>query len=130
MIRRISNSKDIEMVVVDAINIHGIDINALKNMISDSLLEKRFIIADINNGQMMAFMFATVETLDGKDVCFIQACHSAKDGSCQIMLDKCIKWAKGLGLDSMVFMTNRNPKAWERKYKFSKIYSVMQRDII
>lgn len=129
MISNISDSKSIEMLLVNAVKIAGIDVDVLRDMISDSEREKKFIIADVNDGQMKAFMFATIETLDGDKVCFIQACHSVKNGSVQVMLDKCIEWAKKLGLSRVLFMTKRNPKAWERKYKFNEIYHVMAREI-
>lgn len=129
MIQKVNSSKEIEMIILDAIHIAGIDVEVLKKMISDSLLENKFIIADIDNGQMKAFMFATVESLDGQEVCFIQACHSVKNGSVQVMLDKCIEWSKKLGLEKIIFMTKRNPRAWERKYKFNEIYHVMAREI-
>lgn len=129
MIKSVNDSKTIEMIIVNAVKIAGIDVEVLRKMILDSLQERKFIIADINDGQMKAFMFATVENLDGQDVCFIQACHSVKDGSVQVMLDKCIGWSKNLGLEKIVFMTKRNPRAWERKYKFNEIYHVMARKI-
>lgn len=129
MIQNVNTFKDIEMIVNNAIQIDGLDVDVLKQMIIDSSLERKFVMADINDGQMKAFMFATVENLDGQDVCFIQACHSVKDGSVQVMLDKCIAWANEQGLKRIVFLTKRNPEAWERKYKFNEIYHVMAREI-
>lgn len=120
----------IEKVISTADNIEGLDRSALKVMMIRNLCTtKKFIMVDIDNDKVTSFMFATIESLDGQDVCFIQACASSKEGMVQVILDNLIKWSKNAGLKKVVFMTKRNPLAWERKYKFNKSYSVMERSI-
>lgn len=120
----------VELIVRGAIKIVGTDRNVLKRMILGSLLdEHKFIMADIDDGKLRAYMFATIENLNGEDVCFIQSCYSDKAGVVQKMLDKCIKWCNGLDIHRMVFMTQRSPRAWSRKYKFSLKSYVMEREI-
>lgn len=120
----------IDVIINSSGMIEGLDRETLKKMILGSLFnDKKFIITDIENDKLRAFTFATVETLDGEDVCFVQAHHSNKQGMTQIMLDKLISWSKGLGLKRIVFMTKRHPKAWERKYQFTRKYYLMERAI-
>lgn len=130
MVQNVLDIETIDKIVNSSSKIEGLDRNTLKRMILGSLFnDQKFMMADIEDGQMRAFLFATIEVLDGEDVCFIQACNSDKAGSVQIILDKLIAWCVGLGLKRMVFMTKRNPLAWERKYKFSRKYHVMERVI-
>lgn len=74
-------------------------------------------MAEIEEGKPVGFMFANVQQLDGENCAFIQACFSKKKGNVQVMLDKLISWSKEIGIKRMVFMSKRNPKAWQRKYK-------------
>lgn len=130
MVTDVLNVEMIEQIMNNAGKIEGISRDTLKQMLMGALFnENKFIISDIDDGKIRAFLFATIEKLDGSDVCFIQACYSDKDGVVQMLLNQTIQWSKNLGLTKIVFMTKRNPKAWERKYKFSKSYSVMERVI-
>lgn len=130
MLAPVTEIETLDLIVNSSGMIEGLDRNALKDMIIGSMFnDHRFIMADIENKKLRAFIFATIETLDGEDVCFVQACGSNKPGVVQVMLDKMISWSKELGLKRIVFMTKRSPRAWERKYKFSKKYYVMERAI-
>jgi len=120
----------INTIINQSGRIQGVNRETLKQMLVGSMFnDDKFLLSDIEDGKMRAFLFATVERLDGEDVVFIQACHSDKDGTVQTILDKLIFWAKDLGIKKLVFMTKRNPLAWQRKYKFCKTYSVMERSI-
>ena len=108
--------------------IEGVSRETLFGMVVDSIgKENKFIMIDVENEEVLGFMFATIEWFDGRNVCFIQACYSVKDGNVQIMLDKCIEWTKKFGLNRIVFMSKRNQEAWNRKYGFNNIYTVMEK---
>lgn len=120
----------VDLIINSSGNIEGFNRFTLKQMIlGNAFNDRKFLIVDVDKGELQAFTFATVETLDGEDVCFCQAHYSKKSGVTQIMLDKLISWSKGLGLKRIVFMTRRNPKAWERKYKFTRKYFLMEKEI-
>ncbi len=120
----------IKKAIDNAIIIEGISRETLLQMVMDSIgANNRFIITDVEDGDIAGFMFATIEWFDGSNVAFIQACYSKKDGNVQVMLDKCMDWARGLGLSRIIFMSKRNPEAWNRKYKFDNLYTVMGRNL-
>ncbi len=120
----------VEAIIKDVHIIVDIDREVLRKMIIGSFLEDhRFIVAEIEEGKPVGFMFANVQQLDGENCAFIQACFSKKKGNVQVMLDKLISWSKEIGIKRMVFMSKRNPKAWQRKYKFNPIYTVMTRGV-
>lgn len=130
MIIPVLTLEDINQVINNAGDIIDLDRNELKRMVLGSMFnDEKFIMADVDEGKMKAFLFATIEVLNGEDVCYIQSCSSKKQGSVQEMLDKLIVWAKQRGLKRLVFMTQRNPLAWQRKYKFNQTSFVMQREI-
>lgn len=130
LIQQVYDMETVELIVRGAVKIVGVDRNALKRMILGSLLDdQKFIMADREGDKLRAFMFATIENLNGEDVCFIQSCYSDKKDAVQQMLEKCIKWSKGLDIKRIVFMTQRSPNAWARKYKFKLKSYVMEREI-
>lgn len=130
MIIEVNDLHVVEAIVSQSDIIVDLDKEALRKMIIGSFLEEyKFIVADFENNKVVGFMFANVQQLDGENCAFIQACFSTRKGNVDVMLEKLIKWAKGLKIKRMVFMSKRNPKAWERKYKFKPIYTVMTRGI-
>jgi len=130
LIEQVTDVETVELVVRGAVKIVGIDRSVLKRMILGSMLDdQKFIMADREGEKLRAFMFATIENLNGEDVCFIQSCYSDKPEVVQKMLDKCIKWCHGLDIHRIVFMTQRSPRAWARKYKFKLKSYVMEREI-
>jgi len=128
MIMNVDDINIIKKAVNGADIIEGVSRETLFSMILDSLgLDNRFIMVDVEGNDIVGFMFATIEWFDGKNVVFIQSCYSKKDGNVQVMLDKCIDWAKKYGLNKIIFMSKRNPEAWSRKYGFNNIYTVMEK---
>jgi len=120
----------IEVITESSENIEGMTKEALKMMLIRNMCSNdKFVMYEIEGGKLKAFMFATIEGLDGQLVAFIQACYSEKEGSVQVMLDKLINWSVDRGIKKLMFMTKRNPKGFERKYKFNQTYTVLQREI-
>lgn len=130
MIHEVDSLHTIDAIVEFAGRINRLNKKALKKMMLESLfLEHRFLVVDTDGENLQGAMFATVENFDGENVAFIQVCYSNKQGNVQSMLDKLIDWARSLGLKKMIFMSERSPKAWARKYKFEQSYTVMTRGI-
>ncbi len=84
------------------------------------------------NGEVMGFIFSTVEEYNGEDAVWIQFCvtqESAGPNITQELLGRVKSWGKELGFKDMYFVTQRSPKAFERKYKFTTAGTLMRRGI-
>jgi len=72
--------------------------------------------------KIKAFMFVTVEEVEGEDAAFIQFCVSIPDANERNVVNELLNrtrgWAGELGLRWIYFMTRRDPRAYARKYKF------------
>lgn len=79
------------------------------------------------------FLYCSSEQLDGKNVLFIHLCVIKPGDKQRALTNELIsfaeKYARSIGLGTMVFLTSRNPKAFERKYKFKLEYYMMTRKV-
>jgi hypothetical protein len=118
------NIKEIEKEID---KIDGMRVQECINMLRQD--QDAFIVSDIENDQTVGFMFATKEWFDGREVAFIQICYSYRNGGVDNMLDLLREWMINHRLTEMVFMTKRNPLAYQRRYKFNPVYTVMRKEI-
>lgn len=91
------------------------------------------IFVEEKDGQARGFIFATVETFEGKESVFIQSCSVKPDDNerlvCFELLARIRKWGSELGLKDMFFMTRRSPEAFKRKYHFKYHTTVLRRSL-
>lgn len=129
MIQDFISLDQVDKITRDANGLIGTDRDVLKNMLLTTLfIEDKFMMVDIE-GEIKAFMFATVEILDGEHVAFIHICYSKKSGAVDEMLRHLNKWASKRGIKRIIFMTKRNPRAFEKRYGFNDIYTVMEKKV-
>lgn len=132
MIIEVLNPLQIPAALKLAANIPDVPVDKLKKMMIDGLTCKTAkIILSKKDNEANAFLFATVDVFDGEDVVFIQTCYiDPNAGSVgREMLNMIDTWAKERGIKDVVMITPRNPKAYERKYRFELTSYVMKRRI-
>jgi len=106
------------------------DYDKVKSKISDlNYINDQFVCVSRDKGIIDGFMFATIESFDMQLCIFIQYCFADKNGIAQQMLDNVTEWSKERDIYNLIFLSERNSKSWERKYKFKEIYKVLKRSI-
>lgn len=106
----------------------------LQEMMVESLTRSDSrIFVEEKDGLARGFIFATVETFEGKPAVFIQSCSVKPDDNerlvCFELLARIRKWGTELGLKDMFFMTRRSPEAFKRKYHFKYHTTVLRRSL-
>jgi len=130
MIKRIKKLNHIEEIVKNAAIIREFDPQPFRKMMLDSFTRDDIYIGEERvKGELLSFMFATIENFDGENSAFIQVGFSKNGGHADLLLADLILWAKSNNLKTIFFMTKRNPKGFERKYNFKECYKVMKRSI-
>jgi len=89
------------------------------------------LLVDEKDKDVRGFLFASIEEWDGQDVVFIQACVSEPHQKNTVFefIAKLKVWGRKKGLNKMVFVTERNPQPYERKYKFKLNGYILTQDI-
>lgn len=111
----------------------------LSKMILQGINDKDSIIyIDEKDGVVNGFIYASKERWNGEDVCFIQFCVIHPNNDYDFSNEKYIGfefmtkmklWAKEKGLKSLVMVTKRNPKIYERKYQFKQDGFILKRSV-
>lgn len=130
MIRRVKKLNNIEEIVKNASIIREFDPQPFQKMMLDSFTRTdKYIAEERVDGELISFMFATIENFDGENAAFIQVCFSKNGGNVKKLLDDLILWTKSQNIHTLFFMTKRNPEGFERKYQFKECYKVLKRSI-
>ena len=91
------------------------------------------IFVEEKDHDIRGFLFSTIEMFDGKDSCFIQVCAIKPiPEENQIgfeLLHRAKMWAKENKLEYMYFITKREHKGFERKYKFDYYGTVLRKKV-
>jgi N-acetylglutamate synthase-like GNAT family acetyltransferase len=89
------------------------------------------IFVEEKEDEIRGFVFCSNEVFDGKDACFIQVCaiKPLNENIGYELLHKVKMWAKDNKLEFMYFITKRNPKAFEKKYKFDYHGTVLRKKV-
>lgn len=122
--------KDVMPIIKEVMKLRPQDTEKLQRMLADiSYVNDQFVAVSRDKDTINGMMIASVESFEGDLCAFIQYCFSKKSKEAGKMLEALKKWALERGLTRIIFMSDRNPLAWEKKYKFKEIYKVMQMEI-
>lgn len=124
--------QDIQDIIIIGNRIEDLTAKKVNNLLEEcgKRVEDTLIVTDRVENKIRGIIITTIENIDNEDVAFIQLCVSNKKGNVNTMLDVVIDWAKNIqNVNKLYFMSKRNPKAWEKKYKFKEVYKVMKRSI-
>ena len=110
------------------------DQKALETCLIRSLGRKDGVLyVDEKEGALNGFVLATVEEFEGEDAVFIQSCVIKTDSNEKNvgheLLTRIRRWAADRGLTYMYFMTQRSPKAFQKKYNFKYHTTVMRKRV-
>lgn len=90
--------------------------------------ENSIIIVDEKEQTLNGFLFASIEELEGNDVCFIHACiinpHMRDTGF--EFLGRLRKWCNQKGIIDIFMMSNNHIKGFSQKYKFEPYSTLMK----
>lgn len=80
------------------------------------------VLVDEKDKEIKGFLFASVEELDGRDVCFIHTCLIDKKSPYTgfEFLSRLEKFCKERKLGEIDFITQRSKDGFEKKYKFKE----------
>ena len=88
---------------------------------------------DVHDGEIRGFIYASIEEFDCDKCVFIQFCVLKP---CELeknigfeLLTKMKLWAKENNINQIYFMTERDPKAFIKKYHFQHYGSVLKLDL-
>ena len=134
MIILFDNPLQIPKLVKMAEAVPGAPLAKLKDMMFSTLNQpgtKAYI--DYNSGDIRGFIYASIEEFDGDRCVFIQFCV-VRPGELERsigfeLLTKMKLWAKEENIDKLYFITQRDPKAYIRKYHFEYHGSVLKMNI-
>jgi len=135
MILEVNSPLTIPRILELARKMPDLPVDSLEDMLIKGLSsEKSKILVDDKNGNLRGFMYASIETLDGQAVVFIQASYIKPDqnGAKFIgheFISKMRAWAREKNLKYLYIMTPRNPKPYTRKYKFEFYTYVLRRRV-
>ncbi len=128
-INNLSLLKDIRKL---ARKIPDTPVDTLEDMILVRNGETR-LLTYLEEGVLRGYSFSTLETFDGEDSVYIQSFYisslakNKRVGKEFVELNK--KWAREKRLKSIYLITQRNPKAIRRKYKFNNEGAVMKLEV-
>ncbi len=99
-----------------------------KHLISSMIANDSYIKIDTLDGEVIGFMFATVQEFMGEPISFVQEAFTTEKGKTSLrdLLDDLESWSHSKDLTGIYFVTSRNPKAWTRKYNFDHIAAIMK----
>lgn len=106
----------------------------LKNRLIGAIADKNGkVFIDKVDKTIRGFLYCSVENLDGDNVLFVHLCVVVPGEKQRLLTNELInqaeKFARSKNIKNLVFMTRRNPKAFERKYKFKLEYYLMTRKV-
>lgn len=132
MIIEIDNPILLAKIFKMAEKIEEIEIEPLKKMLTAGIGNKEAkIFVEEKDNEIRGFIFGSREYMNGKEVVFIQACwidpHAPQAG--HEMLNKIRLWAKESGIDEIYFWSYRDPKGFQRKYKFELAGYILKRRV-
>ena len=90
------------------------------------------ILIEEKDDEVRGFLFASIESFDGQDCCFVQVC--AVKPTCETnivpeLVHRIKLWAKEKQVEYLYFMTRRNSKGFERKYHFDFYGTVLRKKV-
>ena len=134
MIFQLTNPLLIPEVVKLGAAVPETDLEVLKRAMISGIgrRDARIFVYEKDN-EFKAFIFATMEEFECEDAVFIQFCvivpmTNDRDIGMEL-LNKVREWGSAAGAKWIYTMTDRNPKAFSRKYKFRYHKTVLKRSI-
>ena len=133
MIMQLSNILYIPKLLDLARDVDNVNISVLEKSLISGMGNKdvRVFIYE-KNGNTKGFIFGSIESWRGEDVVFIQFCVIRPDDNKFIgneLLTKMIEFAKEYKLSTLVMVTDREPKAFMRKYDFKPDGIIMKKEV-
>ena len=134
MILQFSNPLLIPKILELAKTVPDTPIDTLEKMLLAGINDTDTVIyIDEKDSDVNGFIFASKETWQGKLVAFIQFCSVKQSDEDKYtafeLLTKVKLWAKDKGLSDMVFVTKRDYKLFERKYKFKLDGYILKKEV-
>lgn len=135
MLLKLTNPLLVSKIVALASVVPGTPMAALERLILEGINDPdTAIFIDEKDGEVNGFMVSSKETWEGKPVCFLQFAVVRPDKGekyvCFELLTKTRLWAKEKGLDTIITVVRRDPRAFERKYGFTQDGVVLKRSVI
>jgi len=90
------------------------------------------ILIEEKEDEIRGFLFASIESFDGQDCCFVQVCAVKPMNESHIvpeLVHRIKLWAKEKGMEYIYFITKRNSKGFERKYKFDYYGAILRKRV-
>lgn len=134
MIMEFTNPLMVSKVIKLAEMVPNTPIEKLKHFMFLTLNQKDTkAYIDNRDGEIFGFIYASVVEFDTEKCVFIQFCvikpGEGERGIGFELLAKMKLWGKDNGCQSIYFSTERDPKAWERRYNFKLHSYILKLDI-
>ena len=132
MIQIIDNPILLYQILDLAKEIPDTPIDVLEKMLTDGIgSPDARIMIDKKDDKIRGFMFSSIERFQGQDSVFIQSSYVSPNSPhiAHGLLQETAKWGKSRGIEKMLMITQRNPKAVERRFKFKLLSYVMEKKI-
>lgn len=93
--------------------------------------ETSIIFIDEKDKKLNGFFFASIEEIDGDDVCFIHACivDPEKKHTCPEFLTRLRKWCVKSNIKKIFMLSNEHIKGVTKKYGFQHYANMMSLDV-
>jgi len=130
MILEANNMLQVPAILKLVKNIPGTPIDKVKKYFVKSVSSPDAkLYYEKHDNELRAYIYASIEELDGSDVVFIHSCYGNPKAKHIVrqLLNMIEKWGQSKGINDVYMMTNRNPKAYERKYRFEVVSFLMRR---
>ena len=135
MIYDIDNTLLLAPVLEMAKKVEDIPPDQVKQMLIDGIASKHAKLQVEKNreyGQVMGFIFATLEKMNGEDCVFIQITYVEPGPTNKYvffeLLLKIMLWAKDMKVN-WVYAISQRPKVFIKKYKFQEAGTLLKRGV-
>lgn len=90
--------------------------------------ENSIIIVDEKDQELNGFLFASIEELEGNDVCFIHTCiiNPKRKETGFEFIGRLRKWCGEKNIKNIFMMSNTHIKGYSQKYKFETYATIMK----
>lgn len=134
MIYELENPLIVPKIIKMAECVPGTPIDKLQALLLNSIGKPDSkIYIDSRDGEIMGFIFASIENFEGKNCVFIQFCVVNSGGLDHYivfeLLTKIKLWAKENNLNEIYFSTKRDPKGFIRMFHFEFYSSILKIDL-
>ena len=125
----------VQKIMALAKSVPDTPLETLESMLLAGISDKdTAIYIEEREGDVRGFVFASKETWQGEPVAFIQFCVLKSMPEEKYigfeLLARIRLWAREKGLANMVFVTKRNYKLFEKKYKFKLDGYILKREVL